>query len=497
MRKITLKTKHGYSIVVPASLDSLTTYVLLEQERWFEDELDFLQQYLKPGMTAIDIGANMGAYTLLMSRQVGSSGRVIAYEPGSDARAMLEQSLEINDQANTVVSSAALSSRPDCLWLAHGGSSELNSLQFSAKDGERGEWVDVTTLDLEAKRLGLGSLDFIKIDAEGQEARIAVGGRGLLSKTSPLIMYEIVVNNTANLDLRWVFEVLGYSTYRLSGNSGYLVKVDDDAVSIGFELNFFAARPDLAGSMAEAGLLVDEVPVFELSPTEYEEAKLALLSQPFAQTSEFCADDFAERSAYNNALLAYAAYRYLGWACARRHAALLFAYSALSELLASGVQTNHAMLCTFARVADSLHYRVEALEAVKKLNAEIVNGRAVLDAPFFPASMRFEQIPAHEGNVSMWMAASLEDFWMRRCVYSSKLIKGGVSGLQLGLQRLAEGPYADADVRRRFCLVNVANSGFQPDMEDTGEGHLNAEYWKKSRGSIGLGLRELTNTASE
>lgn len=497
MRKITLKTKHGYSIVVPASLDSLTTYVLLEQERWFEDELDFLQQYLTPGMTAIDIGANMGAYTLLMSRQVGASGRVIAYEPGSDARAMLEESLEINGQANTVVSGAALSSRSGRLWLAHGGSSELNSLQFSAKEGERGEWVDVTTLDSEAKSLGLDSLDFIKIDAEGQEARIAVGGRGLLSKTSPLIMYEVVAGNTANLDLRWMFEVLGYSTYRLSGNSGYLVKVDDDAVAMGFELNFFAARPDLAASMAEAGLLADEVPAFELSPAEYEEAKLALLSQPFAQTLEFCADDFAERGAYNNALLAYAAYHYLGWACARRHAALLFAYSALSELLESGVQTNHAMLCTFARVADSLHYRVESLESVKKLNAEIVEGRAVLDVPFFPVSMRFEQLPAHEGDVSMWLAASIEDFWMRRCAFSSKFIKGGMSGMQLSLQRLAEGPYADADVRRRFCLVNVANSGFQPDLEDLGEGHLNAEYWKKNRGDVGLGLHKLTNTASE
>src|SRR3974390_2912365 len=42
------------TLAVPPSLDSITTYVLLEQETWFEKELKFLSRWLKPGMTAIE-----------------------------------------------------------------------------------------------------------------------------------------------------------------------------------------------------------------------------------------------------------------------------------------------------------------------------------------------------------------------------------------------------------------------------------------------------------
>src|SRR4029077_15112098 len=55
-------------LAVPPSLSSMTTYVLLEQEAWFEKEPAFLRRWLKPGMTAIDIGANLGVYALPMAR---------------------------------------------------------------------------------------------------------------------------------------------------------------------------------------------------------------------------------------------------------------------------------------------------------------------------------------------------------------------------------------------------------------------------------------------
>src|SRR5262245_39956757 len=96
---------------VPPRLDSITTYVLLEQETWFEKELSFLRHWLKPGMTAIDIGANLGVYALPMARWVGPNGRIFAYEPGSEARALLEESRTINGAANLDVLAFALSDR--------------------------------------------------------------------------------------------------------------------------------------------------------------------------------------------------------------------------------------------------------------------------------------------------------------------------------------------------------------------------------------------------
>ena len=58
-------------IVVPDQVQLMTTYVLREQEDWFEDEIKFLRSYLRAGMHAVDIGANYGLYALSIARCVG------------------------------------------------------------------------------------------------------------------------------------------------------------------------------------------------------------------------------------------------------------------------------------------------------------------------------------------------------------------------------------------------------------------------------------------
>ena len=68
---VTLKLVDGVRIVVPDSLNLITTYVLREQEDWFEDEIKFLRHLIKPGQRVIDIGANYGVYTLAMAKLVG------------------------------------------------------------------------------------------------------------------------------------------------------------------------------------------------------------------------------------------------------------------------------------------------------------------------------------------------------------------------------------------------------------------------------------------
>ena len=52
---------------MPPSLNIATTYILLEQETWFEDEVNFVRSYLRRGECAIDVGANFGVYTTVMA----------------------------------------------------------------------------------------------------------------------------------------------------------------------------------------------------------------------------------------------------------------------------------------------------------------------------------------------------------------------------------------------------------------------------------------------
>ena len=66
----------GVTIALPDNLSVISTYVLLEQHDWFEDEIRFLRALIKPGMRALDVGANFGVYTLALAHAVGSTGRV-------------------------------------------------------------------------------------------------------------------------------------------------------------------------------------------------------------------------------------------------------------------------------------------------------------------------------------------------------------------------------------------------------------------------------------
>ena len=109
MGEMSLRMIDGTHIVVPSSLDAITTYVILEQEEWFEKETAFLARWLRPGMTAIDIGANLGVYSLPIARLVGPKGQVFSYEPASETRRLLATSKTRNGADNLNIIAAALS----------------------------------------------------------------------------------------------------------------------------------------------------------------------------------------------------------------------------------------------------------------------------------------------------------------------------------------------------------------------------------------------------
>jgi FkbM family methyltransferase len=147
-----LNLQNGTKLMVPNRLDAITTYVILEQERWFEKEWGFIEHLLQPGMTVLDIGANLGIFSMGFAKAVGPAGRVYAYEPTSETRARLEQSKRVNGADNLVVIGSALSDTEREGRIVFGTSSELNRLGES--DDGKGEAVHLTSLDLEKSRLG-------------------------------------------------------------------------------------------------------------------------------------------------------------------------------------------------------------------------------------------------------------------------------------------------------------------------------------------------------
>ena len=237
LQAMRIRVAGDLEVAVPSRVNLMTPYVLLEQEDWFEDEIGFVRRCMAPGMRALDIGANYGLYTLALARAVGPTGRVWAVEPASTTAAFLSESVTLNGLQQVTVLQLALSDRDGLARLRLDDNAELNSL--TAGEGH-GEEVRLTTLENLAAATGCSALDFIKLDAEGEEERIVSGGSGFLSRDNPLVMFEIKHGDKLNLGLVQALGTLGYSTYRLVPGPGVLVPWDPQAGTDAFPPNLFA-----------------------------------------------------------------------------------------------------------------------------------------------------------------------------------------------------------------------------------------------------------------
>lgn len=443
MEFITIENDIQIRFSVPADLNCISTYILLEQGKWFEKEVEFLCRYAAPGMTALDIGANVGVYTLPLAKLLGPTGQVIAYEPGAINRQHLERSLGMNQCRNVVVSSAALSDRPGSGWLQIEGSGELNHLVTEHTESDRVEAVEVSTLDAELDRFNWAQVDIVKIDAEGQETAILNGGRRFFDTYSPLILFEIRHRSDVNHSLIDAFQTLGFDVYRLLGDGSMLAAMGDAETIDPFELNLFAARRDKARQIADAGLLAFPGELAGLSAAERSDSIARYCGLPFALAFGISTSD-VEQCPFAEALVAYAAYRFLPSLSPDKRLALL--QKAYDDLLAyCGTSNSPAALSSLSRVAHDFGHRGIALDGLQHL---LDSENAEIDQPFFPPSLRFEALEnLAEGG---WFDYAVKEVLELRSSYSS------FSGHDLSrLNWLAAQDAGTDEITRRLVLTGL------------------------------------------
>lgn len=134
---------------------------------------------LKPGMTAVDVGANFGYYTLLMASAVGTNGQVYAFEPNPRMMELLAKSLPVNGMHERVQidTRAAYSSSGETLRFFIPDVNPMNSALldiWGLRAAEsHGKIIDTETVKLDDALPD--RVDFIKIDVEGAEQRVWAG----------------------------------------------------------------------------------------------------------------------------------------------------------------------------------------------------------------------------------------------------------------------------------------------------------------------------------
>ncbi|MBV9858686.1 MAG: FkbM family methyltransferase [Alphaproteobacteria bacterium] len=140
------------------------------------------------GGVAIDIGANLGEWSVPLAGAVGPTGRVLCIEPNPPIAAALAATLRINNLCQAEVSPVALSDRDGIGTLAtEPRDSGLSSLSEGRSDGTV---VPLRRLDTVAAEHGLDRLDLVKIDVEGHERQVLHGAAETLRRFRPALVFE-------------------------------------------------------------------------------------------------------------------------------------------------------------------------------------------------------------------------------------------------------------------------------------------------------------------
>jgi len=271
-----IDTKDGVTICTPSDLKLLTPYVLLEQEQWFEPELQFVRDWLKPGMTALDVGAGFGVYALPMAKQTGSEGRVIAFEPGSLAHRHLELSRGENHLVNLEVIKKAASDHTGRAKLHIADTPELNKI-----DENGTEEISLTSLDAWWEFEGRPEVDLIKVDVNGFEADVLSGATTLLSEKDPVILVSISEGSQSLQGLTEFLEKKQYQLFEYVPGPALLTPFDDGGGHDPYLMNLIAIKDGQTKALKAEGLIHNDA--FEPEEPEHGLWKRVLGEQPWTK----------------------------------------------------------------------------------------------------------------------------------------------------------------------------------------------------------------------
>lgn len=155
------------------------------------DKTELVRREVEPGMTCVDLGANIGYYALLSARLVGPAGRVLCLEPDPRNLELLRRNITLNNLDDRVeVVAGAASDRSGTAMMYQSTASNLTTLvapnarSTHTPEGETPLSVETVTLD-ECMATRGGRLNFLRMDIEGYEVDALRGGLATLAASPP------------------------------------------------------------------------------------------------------------------------------------------------------------------------------------------------------------------------------------------------------------------------------------------------------------------------
>jgi FkbM family methyltransferase len=206
----------GDLVNVPSPLDARGRHALLHPPNVHPAVLGFLQ----PGSVVIDVGANLGEWTVPFARKVGPAGRVLAIEPAPRSAAALESTLTANALRHAEIVRCAIGDHDGVAQLAvpvvTSSRTDTGTARIGpACAGHDALQVPLRSLDSLAAEQDLPRLDLIKIDVEGHERKVLDGAAAILGRYRPVLVVE--TGHEADEDRAAIHDRLTGFGYRIIG----------------------------------------------------------------------------------------------------------------------------------------------------------------------------------------------------------------------------------------------------------------------------------------
>ena len=190
-----------------------------------------LTEFVRPGSVVLDIGANIGAYTLFLSRLVGPEGKVYAFEPTDYAFNKLQRNLGLNREfaSRVIAEQAKLVKNDDDVSAAEiysswkvVGNQTRHPKHLGIAQPTTG--AKTFTLDSYCERAGVKKIDFIKLDVDGFESDVIAGALTVLQRDRPVIClelapYALTERGSSLAELLRLLHQVGYNLVHLENQS--------------------------------------------------------------------------------------------------------------------------------------------------------------------------------------------------------------------------------------------------------------------------------------
>lgn len=186
--KRTINTKHGFSMRLDLR-DRIAQDIYLRGN--YEPTTSAIaNMLLKPGDIAVDVGANIGFFSLLFSQRVGTTGKVLSFEPSRSILSKLRDNIRLNQSTSINVFEDCLSDICGKAMFALGPNSNSGLSTLRTLTNGSGT-TEVDTIKFDDIPLDGIDIKLIKIDVEGAECKVLRGMAGHLKRSHPALIVEV------------------------------------------------------------------------------------------------------------------------------------------------------------------------------------------------------------------------------------------------------------------------------------------------------------------